>query len=212
MSKIDLYKGILFKTEMVKAILDGKKTQFRRVVLNEWIKSDKAPILTHGEDGCIWYFWNFGEKQSKYKVGDILYVKETFCYDRDGYAVFKLGFVDIPFADGVEPKWRPSVHLKQKDARIFLKITDVRVEKLQDISRGDISKEGCPNNLRQCKNYQDEMIKWWISLWSTNAPKYKVKRDIKNKIQKHKKIKKGYSWEDNPYVFVYDFEIVEIKG
>ena len=131
-------KPIIFNTEMVKAILDGRKTQTRRVVPNEWIQSDKAPIPTHGEDGCIWHFWSFGEKQSKYKVGDVLWVRETFA---ENFGVKKRIVYKAEFNNDspLNIKWKPSVHMPKKYARIFLKVTNVRVERLQDMRKNDSS-------------------------------------------------------------------------
>ena len=163
---------------------------------------------------------------SKFKVDDVLYVKETFCIgayandggcETNGYSsetyISQCSFDNniIYYADAIDecdfsdlekdelPIWKPSVHLKQKDARIFLKVTNVRVERLQDISEDDLEKEGivsysekwenmeckCTKNNR-CQRYCDRRLDF-INLWSSTA-------------------KDGYKWEDNPYVFVYEFE------
>jgi len=188
-------KPILFNTEMVKAVLDGRKTQTRRIIPNEWIQSDKAPIPTHGEDSCVWHFWNFGEKQSKYKTDDVLYVRETFIkclindvetilYKADGHTELDGSDLDFP--------WTPSIHMPKKYARIFLKVTKVKVERLQDISLSNIEHEGLEVTLDMvmADNTNALILNNWINLWNLTA-------------------KDGYKWEDNPYVFVYEFERVK---
>lgn len=203
-------KPILFNTEMVKAILDGRKTQTRRIIPNEWIHSDKAPIPTHGEDGCVWHFWNFGEKQSKYKTDDVLYVRETF----------QLGdnirnIQNVPLNEDIEVlyyeheinnhnsnhrdfakiiKWTSSIHMPKKYARIFLKVINVRVDRLQDIEFCDVFKEGIEliqtdGSDKACGDRNLKAFNNFVNIWNSTA-------------------KDGYKWEDNPYVFVYEFERV----
>lgn len=176
---------------MVKAVLEGRKTQFRNEIPNEWIQSDEAPIPTHGEDSCIWHFWKFGEKQSKYEVDDILYVKETFNDEGWEYQTPLIFKADIEEKYFKQHWWKPSVYLKQKDARIFLKITNVRVERLQDILLEDMLKEG----INHIQSYQNGNIV------KTST---QIKREFINSW--NSKAKDRYKWEDNPYVFVYEFE------
>lgn len=210
-------KPILFNTEMVKAILDGRKTQTRRVINKEYLGMadiEENNIYVPREDGG--YINILNTTWSKYKVGDILYVRETWCYgsvvgDSDEYGneelwleqlqehedneiIFYKADMEDAIKEGVsfeDVVWKPSIYMPKKYARIFLKVTNVRVERLQDITRNDISKEGCPDKIKQCEEYQDEMIDWWINIWNSTA-------------------KDGYKWEDNPYVFVYEFEKVEV--
>jgi len=195
-------KPILFNTEMVRAILDGRKTQTRRIVNNDWIQSAKLPIATD-DNKKIWHFWNSGEHKSKYEIDDVLYVRETFgefTHTRFGGTHTKI----IYKADGdlecrgVKPSnsgeffhgWKPSIHMPKEYARIFLKITDVRVEKLQDINCYEIEKEGFKDLFQNTQMCVGKAEDWWINLWNSTA-------------------KDGYKWEDNPYVFVYEFERVE---
>ena len=202
-------KPILFNTEMVKAILDGRKTQTRRVIPlknNDLIFTGFVVSSTakNREGYCA-----FGKNKEqdlefikpKYKVGDILYVREpakvieindyqdcfTFKYLADNKEE-TLSYLDKwENKDGMTvPRWVencqgvPNGCIKEM-ARIFLKVTNVRVERLQDISFDDIEKEGVTFNLKiNGKN------KWKI-LWNSTS-------------------KDGYKWEDNPYVFVYEFE------
>jgi hypothetical protein len=213
-------KSIIFNTEMVKAISDGRKTQFREALNPQPEKSyDGMYCDMYNKNPDKWTFWTKDNKmclfkgnikntahwKPKYKVGDILYVKETFCIDNppkiDGIdyrnyldnIVFKADNEDLNF------KWKPSVHLKQKDARIFLKIIGVRVERLQDVSCDDILDEGYNELTSGVLNYE-----WFSELWNSTLKYHNGIKKSQNDLNK-------YSWEDNPYVFVYEFEIVRNK-
>lgn len=224
-------KPIIFNTEMVKAILDGRKRQTRRVeklthqkVLfedGEAICEECGQIrYAHTEGYCL----NCSIKKSKYKIGDILYVKETFRITQGGgFIIFKAGrnnldISDAEFLKEVDSiKWESAMHLTKEYARIFLKVTNVRVERLQDIDTddcisegiveyggGQIADTGCYGDVEytigEMQFDEDEMYpvsriynddgEAFADLWNSTA-------------------KDGYKWEDNPYVFVYDFEISE---
>jgi hypothetical protein len=194
-------KPIIFSTSMVKAILDGKKTQTRRV-----IKIDDAPenwkISIAGTS--IVRAEPYDVKLPRYAAGDILWVRET-------WQLLPSGFDEIPpeywyiykATDELSDectRWRPSIHMPKKAARIFLKVTDVRVERLQEITPKDAWEEGCrignsfpwekhiPELQQQCR---DILFK---SLWDgLNA-------------------KRGYGWDTNPWVWVIEFERVEVEN
>ena len=219
-------KSIIFNTEMVKAVLDGRRAQFRipiklkdnSLVCTGYIfsstdrKRNSCYSLGKNKECDMEYI------KSKYKADDILYAKETFCVgayandggcETNGYSsktyVSQCSFDNniIYYTDAVDecdfsdlekedlPIWKPSVHLKQKDARIFLKITNVRVERLQDILLEDMLKEG----ISHIQSYQNGNIV------KTST---QIKREFINSW--NSKAKDGYKWEDNPYVFVYEFE------
>ena len=185
-------KPILFNTEMVKAILDGRKTQTRRVIPlknNDLIFTGFVVSSTakNREGYCA-----FGKNKEQdlefakphYKVGDILYVKEK-CVDEypNGFC-FK--------EDYEEEEWNDKYLIKQYcnklNARIFLKVTNVRVERLQDISVRDIEKEtGWRREIYSYSNKNKAFLRDYCDFWNSTA-------------------KDGYKWEDNPYVFVYEFE------
>ena len=214
-------KPILFNTEMVKAILDGRKTQTRRVIPlknNDLIFTGFVVSSTakNREGYCA-----FGKNKEqdlefikpKYKVGDILYVRETFligeygdCYNGEGtddstiieqystskdviYYADAIDIVDYYSLYGADkPIWKPSIHMPKKYARIFLKVTNVRVERLQDISVRDIEKEsGWRREIYSYSNKNKAFLRDYCDFWNSTA-------------------KDGYKWEDNPYVFVYEFE------
>lgn len=204
-------KPILFNTKMVKAILDGRKTQTRRIAKLENID------CPYCEDYLVPYGWTNDmeigyqcinedcmhitsiNQKPKYKVGDILYVKETFAVKENGRILYKADYEDgFDIKYHWRTEWSKSIHLKQKDVRIFLKVTNVIVERLQDMKIEDFLDEGVMDKefiVSNPDNGLNEYYKYlknkWVNLWDSTA-------------------KDGYKWEDNPYVFVYDFEKVEV--
>lgn len=133
-------KGILFNTEMVRAILDGRKTCTRRIV--------KPQITAHYGAQCI---------KPPYQPGDILYVRETWC----GWYLPLVGMhycyratepdgnkrpTSPEYDCDVEKiSWCPSIHMPKEATRIWLKVTDVRVERLQDITEDGAEAESIPD-------------------------------------------------------------------
>ena len=188
-------KPIIFNTEMVKAILNGRKTQIRRVVPlknNDLIFTGFVVSSTakNREGYCA-----FGKNKErdlefikpKYKSGDILYAKEK-CVDEypNGFC-FK--------EDYKEEEWNDKYLIKQYcnklNARIFLKVTNVRVDRLQDISVRDIKKEsGWRREIYSYSNKNKAFLRDYCDFWNSTT-------------------KDGYKWEDNPYVFVYEFERIK---
>ena len=147
------FKPILFSTQMVQAILEGRKTQTRRVINNIHPDSEFHPDLnllgyTFVEpDGKIKVPEMASVIQGKYKVGDVLWVREKFrrlvdC--RSGRFHSFEYYADMPeaFHKQFPHKWKPSIHMPKAACRLFLEITDVRVERLKDISKEDALAEG----------------------------------------------------------------------
>ena len=139
----------------------------------------------------------------KYKKGDVLYVRETWlkheceglqredrCYDVscDCHYVYRADYADNQlFDNGV--KWKPSIHMPRKAVRIFLRVTDVRVERVQDISEQDAQSEGV-----------DATTTPYIpGIGRTYTQGFGV---LWNEINS----KRGYGWDANPWVWVYTFE------
>lgn len=206
-------KPILFNADMVKAILAGRKTQTRRVVnpqpegeprpISEWSRGISAACGEYepsGKDisehckklsGSIFPFRSEGcrglsSPRCPYgKPGDTLWVRETF------YAVPSgpKGFVYK--ADGTQPDnfhyWRPSIHMPREAARLFLKVKDVRVERLHDITENDAWKEGC------------------VSLADKNGAVVIAAKGKFHALWESINGKK-YPWESNPWVWVITFE------
>lgn len=142
-------KPILFNTEMVKAILEGRKTVTRRV-----IKRDLLNCCDFDTDGTIcgccdkdgdWYKI---EDFAPYQIGDILYVRETWkkipgASSKGGFAYKYKASEEGNYWNRVKGfKWKPSIHMPKEAARIWLKVTDVRVERLQDITEEQARAEG----------------------------------------------------------------------
>lgn len=178
-------KPILFSTPMVQSILEGRKTQTRRIVKDktatQWLNEGFTPEFVAMKENGL----------SKYILGDILWVRETWMYsdDLENPYWYKQNIVEEYLPEYHSSfKWKPSIFMPKEAARIFLKITNVRVERLQDISIEDVCSEGLSSNLREhdaCCDLRDK----WESLWC--------------------KINGADSWESNPWVWAYDFEKVE---
>lgn len=148
-------KSIIFSTSMVQAILDGRKTQTRRVIKDKDITNN----FDIDVDGSAYAYINPETGDScpptaiaKYQVGDILWVRETWSRDESGEYVYRTNYGTTE-DDSFPPsmfKWRPSIFMPREAARIFLLVTNVRVERLQDISEEDARAEGAkaygPNN------------------------------------------------------------------
>lgn len=198
-------KPILFKTEMVRAILDGRKSCTRRIV-----KHDVGAILNspyHKEHPEV------ADKQiiSKlcippYQPGDILYVRETWKKAPNGYYYYEDWQKD-DIADVT--KWKPSIHMPKEAARIWLKVTDVRVERLQEITEVQTEEEGflfTPPCLHLTgENYCD------IDGPCTSKVKYcdMGAGELFGKVLWNSTIKKSdldrYGWAADPWVWVIEF-------
>lgn len=183
-------KPILFSTPMVQAILDGRKTMTRRV-----IKFPEGLTGSHqvGEAGNpknpLGLMWVCGIKRPKYQPGDILWVRET-------WRVLECKYVYR--ADDESPEgwhlnvWRPSIFMPREAARIFLRVTDVRVERLKEITEADAKKEGTRHTYYNPHVTEFSYKAGFAGLWDSIN------------------VKRGYGWETNPWVFVYKFERVEL--
>ena len=203
-------KPILFNTEMVRAILDGRKTCTRRVV--------KLPKNMSGrpveKSGDIGFMYLGGIKRPPYQQGDILYVRETWgTYSKNWWeadyfmyrADYPNGATTYTYSDGIVcdlPKWHPSIHMPKDAARIWLKVTDVRVERLQECGEGwcvDIEKEGIvtpqdPILYISDDAFHDALRMEFQKIWDSTIKKSDLDR---------------YGWNANPWVWVIEFERCE---
>ncbi|WP_031517746.1 hypothetical protein [Desulfofalx alkaliphila] len=189
-------KPILFNTEMVRAILVGRKMQTRRP-----IDKDISNRFDIDVDGTAFAYIDQTTGDSykpqdicMYKIGDILWVRETWCVDDltpdDIY--YRANYTDKQAKElfnDIGLKWRPSIHMPRSAARLFLRVTKVRVERLQDITEEDARAEGCPSNLPNAKV-------WFAGLWD---------KLFANKLF----AKRGYGYANNPWVWVIEFEVVQ---
>ena len=151
-------KPILFNTDMVRAILDGRKTVTRRVVKPQPVWSSCDMRLVWKNVGWWREGWNPIEtitwKHTPYRPGDILYVRETFFEHKSHFYYKADGKHEVLAMLGITFKWRPSIHMPREAARIFLRVTDVRVERLQDISNDDLTRDF--NICKDCISIFDE--------------------------------------------------------
>lgn len=232
-------KPILFNTEMVRAILDGRKTCTRRLV--RFLPGENPQWTGYIRDGLMLYNGRNEPciRKSPYQPGDILYVRETWqCWRAHRYEAtadirFRAGGDDVrlQFANGNTDsinrldydtfvhkwfshngEWKPSLFMPKEAARIWLKVTDVRVERLQEMKPVDVIKEGaypdcwdclntygesgsqcCYGTEEQCSQC-DEVMMEWEKLWNSTIKKSDLDR---------------YGWDANPYVWVIEFERCE---
>lgn len=202
-----MIKPILFNTEMVQAILDGRKTCTRRIVKG-FIPDDAIwGYTTFTPKGCIscrgTFSDGYGEKFFKlpYQKGDILYVRETWSHpinpESDKRYVYRADDVAENGYKNDSHIWHPSIHMPKEATRIWLKVTDVRVERLQDITFDSCKNEGIyddyktyseayANNLRRVA-----YPKAFARLWDSTVKKSDID---------------CYGWNANPWVWVVDFE------
>lgn len=217
-------KPILFNTEMVRAILDGRKSCTRRINkdANDYVVPDMDFFDPEKRTYAV---HNYADKEHKIKLsiaerscpicpGDILYVRETWhkytkrvgdgenCHLAEFYG-YKASVTNSE--DANEP-WKPSIHMPKDAARIWLKVTDVRVERLQDITPKDAENEGVGNLFYEDIGYSEknygtevdpeygiakEQFAW---LWESTIKKSDLDR---------------YGWDANPWVWVIEFERCE---
>ena len=179
------FRPILFSTPMVQAILDGRKTQTRRV-----IKPQPLDVVTYA-DQRVWYPEVI---KCPYEVGDVLWVRETFTNSEEYPFIFYKAD-----ADDVSIKWKPSIFMPKSACRLFLQVKSVRVERLQDITEEDAIAEG----IERIK--KDGMLSF---------RSYAVKHDacvypyVSFQTLWHK-INGPTSWVKNPWVWVIEFEKIE---
>lgn len=194
------FKPILFSTPMVQAILRGEKTQTRRKIKHKNIIEEIRPVMKCIENENDWNKYiltdEFGEDfliKPKYKVGDILWVRETFQILPPNMVFYKADLENKNTGD-----WKPSIFMPKSACRLFLKLKDIRVERLNNISESDSLQEGI-----QPFTKDNNLFKYGLDGWEWQSmPKYA--RDAYKTLWQ--KINGEKSWEENPFVWVYEFE------
>lgn len=225
-------KPILFNTEMVRAILDGRKSCTRRIVKGFIPNNAVWGYTAFTPKGCIscrgTFADGYGEKFFKppYQPGDILYIRETWerfeCWNCEGDEKGNCpkepkksvldktcGCYMYRATDEIsgDAKWHPSIHMPKEAARIWLKVTDVRVERLQDITYNGALREGsegirCDHVALGVHGCTDCMNTGWIEppqvefmqIWNSTIKKSDLNR---------------YGWDANPWAWVIEFERCE---
>lgn len=226
---------ILFNTDMVRAILDGRKTVTRRLVKvpphypHFYKLHDNTDGALSGTKNRLYagfyndeqIFYIDGEKhidavyyQAPYQPGDILYVRESVFQgvghylDVSGETVSVLTNDFEYYADGLHEKdhwkdkyertWmhrRPSIHMPKEAARIWLKVKDVRVERLQDITAEDALSEGTERYIHLDGSLDEQgTLTSFIGIWNSTIKKSDLDR---------------YGWDASPWVWVIEFERCE---
>lgn len=159
---------ILFNMKMVRAILDGRKSCTRRIIKPQpqgYFEVSEEPLYIYDTDG------KQGKITPPYQPGDILYVRETWKQAPNGYYYYEDWQKD-DIADVT--KWKPSIHMPKEAARIWLKVTDVRVERLQEITRLSVQKEGIEVDPKECAGKFDfitELFLLFQKLWDSTIKK-----------------------------------------
>lgn len=217
-------KPIIFSTEMVRAILEGRKTQTRRVCKEivlcdfEW-GLDREPYIGNyrtftkvAKEKREWvtlenvWLYNIQTKvddyktyllKPKYQPGDVLWVREAWCKNENPNSPNYGGYEYYADYEGAHCqiliKWRSPIHMPRKVARIFLKVKNIRVERLQAITEQDAVAEGFVSTAKTAGDdytglfARDQFAEYWDKLHA----------------------KRGYSWDQNPWVWVIEFEKVE---
>ncbi len=232
-------KPILFNTEMVQAILEGRKIVTRRVIKRtpsndepsgygfwkEFNERDNKWYVKDYTHSCIWWpLKEYIERFSKYHIGDILYVRETW-----GIQSMKNYGKRVKFLYKAEPNkelrevalsesryddmlkysfkngWQPSLFMPKEAARIFLEVTDIRVERLQDITEEGAREEGCidfhdkigDGKFEDVLEFDLTAKDAFSELWNSTVNK----KDINL-----------YGWDENPWVWVIKFKVKEVKN
>lgn len=202
---------ILFSADMVRAVLGGQKTVTRRIIkpqpkmilsfriagdsFNKWSYPPKTAWELWGEkfrhteeisESDMKKIWN-----PPYNTDDIMYVRETWqCLNpySDKEYVYRAS-CDADYAKDIG-KWHPSIHMPKEAARIWLKVTDVQVERLQDITAQQAEKEGMTEKQKSVLS-MDEYWYWFKELWNSTIKKAEIDK---------------YGWSSNPWVWVIEFE------
>jgi len=205
--------SIIFNAGMVRALLAGNKTQTRRPVSVCWNNQKRCPPYEPyfaEEDGVLFAMNEYGNYEKFIdvtprpfgEVGDTLWVKETFqlglCTESSIAYRATHKPEDLEEGQGEVIKWKPSIHMPEWASRIKLKITSIRIEKIQDITEVGSKAEGAKPSFRDefdivhtQPSYRDGFI---LNIWN---PIY----NDKNKPE--------FAWDKNPWVWVIDFEVSE---
>lgn len=201
---------ILFNTEMVRAILDGRKSCTRRLVKPQPDEKHTYPLgfVTDSTEkknvGCFGfgideYSGSVQYAKQLYQPGDILYVRETWGEGyEEGTYIYKADdkLANLPsFSESSKLIYHPSIHMPKEAARIWLRVTNVRVERLNEITDKDAEREGTQPDYP----FDYDVDKWpnlehFKKIWNSTIKKSDLDR---------------YGWDASPWVWVVEFERCE---
>lgn len=208
---------ILFNMKMVRAILDCRKSCTRRIIKPQpqgYFEVSEEPLYIYDTDG------KQGKITPPYQPGDILYVRETFI--QAAAHIFWYKADDKPWMSK-DLLWKPSIHMPKEAARIWLKVTDVRVERLQEITEAQAQAEGIRGYSKDGNLYKYAVTDdWWIDFHNKHRKSFfggtwwqDMPRTAKDAFSYlwNSTIKKSdltcYGWNANPWVWVVEFERCE---
>lgn len=189
-----MIKPILFNTDMVRAILDERKTVTRRLV--KFLPGENPNWTGYIKDGLMLYNGNNEPccRKSPYQVGDVMYVRETWSEGYgEGTYIYKADdkLAELPeFKESSKLIYHPSIHMPKEAARLWLKVTDVRMERLQEITADGIRSEGL-SSMAVHAGDMEIALKEWELLWNRTIKKTDIDR---------------YGWDANPWVWVMEFD------
>lgn len=217
----NIYKPILFGTDMVQANLSGRKTQTRRIIKSKFgqcmfcgcVDTDCTQCIEKTGKACYWIDDTHtvcsacsdlkNTSKAKYQVGDILWVRETWSpgsIENSKHTGYRYKADDENF----NVKWKPSIFMPRGAARIFLYVTNVRAERLQDISETDAIAEGVLKDVTYQKDFKSKMI-----YRDYTKEKFGCLDAKSSFMTLWISINGKESWNKNPYVWVYEYERIE---
>jgi len=188
-------KPIIFNSESVRAILDGRKSQTRRV-----IKPQPKAVLSRIVNSDLWTY-TLCDKEWKCpygKIGSRLWVRETFS-DYMGDIYYRASFQENPSSPEI-PSWQSSIFMSKDLSRITLEITNIKVERVKDITEKDAKAEGCELQFKDGR-YITDADPEHADCWD-----YKLAFE---ELWDYINEKRGFGWEKNPFVWVIEFKVAK---
>lgn len=224
-------KPILFNTDMVKAILNGSKTQTRRLpssrIRDKWLSWDEYQCAVAPPGSILATEEGFYKQHPPYKEGDILYVRETWKQATGGTADPGLFDTILYKADEpqdttglmVEEHWHPSIHMPKQIARIWLVVEHVRLERLQKIDEEGVVAEGAEKIIFGCEHMDYSTVPPEPCFNTSPCKECIIDKgypELFGKMVWDKTLKPEdiylYGWEANPLVWVIQFRRIDRFG
>lgn len=213
---------MLFSTPMVLALLAGTKTQTRRIVEPQPIDNEQVDGQFYAGDYSasvrkdILHDWQhqFAYQCARWQPGDVLWVRETWAeVENDSGRMITVFRADVPDEYHKEIKWKPSIFMPRAACRLFLEITDVRVEQLQDISTEDAVAEGIEQQHRFWRDYHNKKDKGTGFLDTADITWPYERRSYSAEQASYRTLWESIngldSWLSNPYAWCVTFKRIE---